>query len=33
MRSQQSCNLELKNCKSEAVKDTIQFSYSKGLLD
>ena len=33
MRSQQSCILELENCKSEADKDTIQFLYSKGLFD
>ena len=33
MRSQQSCILELKNCKKEAVKDVIQLLYNERLLD
>ena len=33
MQSQQSCILGLENCKSEAVKDTIQLLYNNGLFD
>ena len=32
-RSQQNCISELERCKSEAVKDTIQLLYNKGLFD
>ena len=33
MESQQSCILELEKCKTQAVKDAIQFLYNKELFD